>query len=75
VAARKSGCNAAQGHRRDRAFAWTDPDRIRQGAGSTTSNPSERGSHHETQTAETHIRIAHVNRFNALGSAEIEAIA
>ncbi len=41
----------------------------------STSSPSVNASLHGTQTAEIHIRIALINRFNALGTAEIERVA
>lgn len=41
----------------------------------STSKPSANASHHEIPTAESHIRIALMNRFNALGTAEIDRLA
>ncbi len=41
----------------------------------STSKPSANASHHEIPTAESHIRIALMNRFNALGTDEIERLA
>lgn len=41
----------------------------------STSKPLVHASHLATRTAEIHIRVALMNRFNALGTAEVEPVA